>query len=219
MSNEPLITVQGIAAPILRSNIDTDAIAPSRVRVTSLAKSGYAKALFANWRFDEHGNEIEDFVLNQEPYRSARILVAGPNFGCGSSRETAVWALQQSGFRTVIAPSFGSIFESNCYRNGLLPLSLPADEHDELVNEIFNAQPEPTVEVDLQRLEVKATQGQVHRFSVDKRGRHLLLQGLDTIGETLLNVHQIEQFRNRDRAQRPWVYTTSDSRSEAPSAV
>jgi 3-isopropylmalate/(R)-2-methylmalate dehydratase small subunit len=209
VSGDPLTTVRGIAAPMLRANVDTDAIAPSRVRVTSLAKSGYAKALFANWRFDAEGREVPDFILNAEPYRHACILVAGPNFGCGSSRETAVWALRQSGFRVVIAPSFGAIFEANCHRNGLLPLALPAAGHQELTAEIFESQHQPEAEVDLELCQVKAVHGRAHQFSVAEHGRRLLLEGLDTIGETLLLADRIEQFRAGDRIERPWIYATS----------
>jgi 3-isopropylmalate/(R)-2-methylmalate dehydratase small subunit len=215
VSGDPLTTVRGIAAPMLRANVDTDAIAPSRVRITTLAKSGYAKALFANWRFDSEGHEVPDFVLNQQPYRQACVLVAGPNFGSGSSRETAVWALRQSGFRTVIAPSFGAIFEANCFRNGLLPLALSATEHEKLTAEIFESQDEPAVEVDLELCQVKAVHGPVHRFSVDERGRRLLLEGLDTVGETLLLAHRIEQFRVGDRIERPWIYAITGGRSDA----
>ncbi|KZM73492.1 3-isopropylmalate dehydratase small subunit [Nocardia terpenica] len=209
MTGDPLTVVRGIAAPLLRANIDTDAIAPSRVRMTALSKSGYAKALFANWRFDAQGREIADFVLNREPYRRACVLVAGANFGCGSSRETAVWALRQSGFRAVIAPSFGAIFEANCYRNGLLPLALSPAEHAELTTEIFDDQQVSAVEVDLERCRVGAAHGPVHHFAVDERGRRLLLEGLDTVGETLLSADLIENFRARDRLARPWIYRTA----------
>ncbi|WP_414167424.1 3-isopropylmalate dehydratase small subunit [Streptoverticillium reticulum] len=215
MTADPLTTVRGIAAPLLRADIDTDAIAPSRVRITSLGKSGYAEALFANWRFDARGREVPGFVLNQEPYRQACVLVTGPNFGCGSSRETAVWALRQSGFRVVIAPGFGAIFEANCFRNGLLPLTLPSREHRELVAEIFDTGSRPEVHVDLQRCQVQAVHGPVHRFDVDRRGRRLLLDGLDAIGETLLLAGSIEAFRSRDRIARPWIHTAQPGRPQA----
>ncbi|WP_406164435.1 3-isopropylmalate dehydratase small subunit [Streptomyces sp. NBC_00996] len=203
---QPFRQISGVAAPLLRANIDTDALSPSRIRMKQLSKYGFEDALFANWRFDEGGAERPEFVLNQQPYRTASILVAGANFGCGSSRETAVWALRDFGFRAVIAPSFASIFETNCVRNGLLPLALPPDQHQQLVEETFAPERQPSVDIDLEACEVGAAGAGRHTFTIDERARRQLLNGLDAIGETLLLSDDIKRFRDRDRAARPWVY-------------
>ncbi|BBY21131.1 3-isopropylmalate dehydratase small subunit [Mycobacterium stomatepiae] len=204
---QPFRQVTGIAAPMLRANVDTDALSPSRFKPTELAKYGsFKEALFLDWRSDEHGRPRNDFVLNQDPYDKATILVAGENFGCGSSRESAVWALRDNGFRAVIAPSFASIFQSNCIGNGLLPLPLPADGHQQLVVETFGSQAVPFIEIDLLACEVGAVGGPRHRFHIDERSRNQLLQGLDAIGQTLQLRSQIERFRTADYRNRPWIY-------------
>jgi 3-isopropylmalate/(R)-2-methylmalate dehydratase small subunit len=207
---EPFVRVSGIAAPLLRSNVDTDAITPSRMRMT-LSKRGYGDFLFANWRFDEHGEEQPTFVLNQDPYRQAKILVAGDNFGCGSSRETAVWALRDFGIRAVIAPSFGLIFENNCHRNGMLPVVLASDDHDQLVRETFPPEDDgpPVVTVDLEARVVITKAGTRLGFPVADRVRGSLLRGLDAIDETLLHREAIERYRARDRQRRPWIYAST----------
>ncbi|MBO1419204.1 3-isopropylmalate dehydratase small subunit [Streptomyces sp. FH025] len=213
---QPFHQVTGIAAPLLRANIDTDAIAPSRFRPASLSKYGYEAALFAGLRFDEDGAERPDFVLNQPPYRNAVALVVGPNFGCGSSRETAVWALRDFGIRAVIAPTFGSIFETNCLRNGLLPLSLPPAEHQRLADETFAPTASAHLTIDLDTCRVAAADGPQHTFTIDERSRRQLLSGLDTIGETLLLRETITRFRTRDRHRRPWNYPTRSTTPEGP---
>jgi 3-isopropylmalate/(R)-2-methylmalate dehydratase small subunit len=206
----PLRHVRGIAAPLPRDNVDTDAIAPSRLHVPGLGKDGYEAILFGNWRFHPDGGERDDFVLNQPPYRQAVILVAGANFGCGSSRETAVWALRGFGIRVVIAPSFGAIFQANCFRNGILPLPLPDADHTRLTDELYGTSTgtgaRPEAEVDLEGCRVRAVGGEWHAFSLDERGRHLLLAGLDEIGDILRYRDAIDRFRDRDRERRPWLY-------------
>ncbi|GBG38350.1 3-isopropylmalate dehydratase small subunit [Mycobacterium montefiorense] len=207
---EPFQQVTGIAAPMLRANVDTDALSPSRFKPSELAKHGsFKEALFLDWRSDEQGCPRTDFVLNQKPYDRATILVAGQNFGCGSSRESAVWALRDNGFRAVIAPSFATIFQNNCIGNGLLPLPLPAGDHQRLVAETFGSQTSltvPRIEIDLLACEVGAVAGPRHRFTLDKRARNQLLNGLDAIGNTLQLRDQIERFRTRDYRNRPWIY-------------
>ncbi|HEX7658983.1 MAG TPA: 3-isopropylmalate dehydratase small subunit [Pseudonocardiaceae bacterium] len=205
MSPEPLRFIDGIAAPLLRNNVDTDAIAPSRVAPASLSKYGYGHVLFANWRFDENGRERADFVLNREPYRHAKVLVSGANFGCGSSRETAVWALRDYGLRAVIASSFGGIFEANCFRNGILPLTLTEPQIESLAGALFETG-DPRIEIDVSGLEVRAGQRVTFDFQIPPREHRMLVEGLDTIGETLLRVTEIDEYRERDARRRPWIY-------------
>ncbi|AGM31496.1 3-isopropylmalate dehydratase small subunit [Mycobacteroides abscessus] len=204
---EPFTRVAGIAAPLLRANIDTDAISPSHFKPAELSKHGFRDALFLDWR-RPNGTTDPDFVLNQERYRQATILMAGPNFGCGSSRETAVWALRDGGFRVVIAPSFALIFETNCIRNGLLPLALPQDIHRQLVDETFTPGSQPRIDIDLLNCQVGAAAGPHHSFRIDPRARDQLLSGLDAIGQTLKHRNDIERFRDQDRQHRPWIYPT-----------
>jgi 3-isopropylmalate/(R)-2-methylmalate dehydratase small subunit len=205
---EPFRRVSGTAAPLLRSDVDTDAICPSRYKPKQLSKYGFEDALFAAWRFDEHGTELPDFVLNQDPYRNASILVAGANFGCGSSRETAVWALRDFGIRAVIAPSFASIFETNCVRNGLLPLPLPYEAHERFVDDTFIEGAAPAATIDLEACLLTATRGTRFPFSIEPQYRDQLSTGLDSVGATLLQAPLIERFREEDREARPWVYSS-----------
>ncbi len=209
---EQFTTHTGIAAPLLQANIDTDLIIPSR-EINSPAKTGFGAKLLSPWRYttDAQGQRIEnpDFVLNQAPFRSATILIAGDNFGCGSSREAAVWALRQFGFRCVIAPSFGAIFRNNCYRNGLLPVVLPVEQ----VQALGHAAQTGTLRltVDLQACEVRDGQGQGQdqplAFSVPASERRMLLEGLDAIGLTLKHRAAIAAFEQVDRLARPWIWT------------
>jgi 3-isopropylmalate/(R)-2-methylmalate dehydratase small subunit len=212
MTAGPLRYVRGVAAPLLQENVDTDAIAPSRLGVPGLGKEGYESILFGNWRFQPDGTERADFVLNRPPYREAVMLVAGANFGCGSSRESAVWALHGFGIRAVIAPSFGTIFQSNCYRNGILPLPLPAGEHERFTRELYAPGRQPEAEIDLERCLVRTAAtagfraGEWHSFSIDDRGRELLVAGLDEIGEILQYRDAVDRFREDDSQRRPWLY-------------
>jgi 3-isopropylmalate/(R)-2-methylmalate dehydratase small subunit len=208
MPLQPFHRLDAIAAPLLRPDVDTDALAPSRFRPRDFSKYGFRDALFMNWRFNADGTENPDFVLNQEPYRDAGILVAGPNFGCGSSRETAVWALRDFGIRAIVAPDFGSIFQTNCVRNGLLPIVLDAATHRQLVEETFGTDGTPRLGIDLDACEIHTPAGRSHGFAVDDRDRRLLRSGLDPIGETLQLRDRITDHRTRDRLLRPWIYTT-----------
>jgi len=200
---EPFVVHQGIAAPLLRANIDTDAIIPSR-EMKLVSKVGLAGGLFAGWRYLDAAARTPDpaFVLNQAEFANASILLAGANFGCGSSREHAVWALREFGIRAIVAPSFGAIFQNNCIRNGILPVVLSEDEVALLARQ---AGPRPLT-VDLQRQLVVVPGQQSFRFEIADAQREMLLEGLDPVALTLRLEAQISAFQNRDRVQRPWIY-------------
>jgi 3-isopropylmalate/(R)-2-methylmalate dehydratase small subunit len=200
---EKFARVTGIAAPFAKSNIDTDAIIPAQwLRSVS---SDLGKGLFGGWRYDPEGKEKPDFILNQTPYRQAKIIVGGVNFGCGSSREGAVWALQGFGIRCVIAPSFGDIFFENSFKNGLLPAIMPESDVQELLKFLATTN-DPSLTVDLDRCLVETPQGRSYAFSVAPARRTALLQGLDEIGETLRHEAEIAAFQGADRAARPWIH-------------
>jgi 3-isopropylmalate/(R)-2-methylmalate dehydratase small subunit len=200
---ETFTIVTGIAAPLLLPNINTDAITPMIAGRSLSADIG--KLLFANWRYHPDGSEIADFVLNQSPYREAKILIAGANFGCGSSRERAVWALVRFGIRCVIAPSFADIFYDNAFQNGLLPLVLPVDEHAALVDAVGQAR-EPVVTVDLDLCRLTDPNGRAIAFTVPAERRVALREGLAEIQVILRMEGDVDAFQARDRAMRPWVY-------------
>ncbi|BBY05111.1 3-isopropylmalate dehydratase small subunit [Mycobacterium noviomagense] len=215
MTDRSLRHVAGVVAPLLRDNIDTDVIAPSRLQVAGLGKTGYESILFGNWRYDENGGERPDFILNQADYRTATILLTGANFGCGSSRESAVWALRGFGIKAIIAPSFGSIFAANCYRNTILPLALPPDKHARLVAELHIDAPEPPqAEIDLEHSRLRATGGPWRSFPIDERPRQLLLEGLDDIDDNLRHRRDIDTHRARDQHLRPWLYRPTNNRKD-----
>ena len=193
-------TLTGIAAPLPMANVDTDKIIPARF-LKSINRSGFGKHLFANMRFREDGTENPDFVLNQEPYRNAEILIAFENFGCGSSREHAPWALLDFGIRCVIAPDFADIFHNNCFKNGVLPVRLPREVCEQLMEDARlggNAR----LTVDLERQVVVRPNGEEIPFEVDPLRKHLLLNGLDDIGQTLQHAAAIDAFeaKQQDRA-------------------
>ena len=201
---EKLVRVEGIAAPLHRPNIDTDLIIPSR-EITSPGREGYGEKLFAPWRYlGPERRENPDFVLNREPFRRAPILVAGENFGCGSSREMAVWALRQFGIRAIVAPSFGAIFRANCLRNGILPVVLPAATVAVLAARAEAG--ELVLAVDLEKCVVTTPDGAGHGFEVEAREREMMLEGLDDIALTLRREGEIEAFQERDRVARPWIW-------------
>lgn len=203
---EPFVTHSGIAAPLLRINIDTDAIIPSR-EMKRVSKEGLGEGLFANWRYRDVATREEDpeFVLNREPFRDATILLAGENFGCGSSREHAVWALKDFGFRAVIAPSFGSIFYGNCVRNGILPVRLAAADIDAIALHV-DAEPSQRVTIDLPAQTVTDAAGADYPFEIGDGDKTMLLEGLDPIAKTMQLDEKIRAFRERDRRERPWIY-------------
>lgn len=201
---ESFTSIQGIAAPLYIDDVDTDAIIPSR-ESQSVSRNGYGEKLFANWRY-EPGTRREkpEFVLNQSPFRQAKVLVSGRNFGCGSSREAAVWSLWQFGIRVVVAESFGAIFRENCVRNGLLPVVLNAVSLRELRVSLTAA--DWDIHVDLESQTVMTTGGKSHIFSIDPFERRMLLDGVDEITASLAYETEIQAFEERDRRERPWIW-------------
>jgi len=209
---EPFTTLTAVAAPILRANVDTDAIIPSR-EMKSVSKTGLAGGLFAGWRYAEIGGREPnpDFVLNQPAYAGTRILLAGENFGCGSSREHAVWALAEYGIRAILAPSFSPIFFNNCVRNGILPVRLPFETVAELAAAVAkDPQARPLV-IDLESQSVLGPDGDSHGFGLDAEAKEMLLEGLDPIDLTLRQRAAIDDFHERDRRARPWIYLQDSS--------
>lgn len=200
---QPFTVVKGIAAPMLMPNINTDAITPMAAGRSTSVDLG--KMLFNNWRYNLDGSEIADFVLNRTPFRNSTFLVAGANFGCGSSRERAVWALMRFGIRAVIAPSFADIFRDNAYQNGLLPVVLGAADCAALGAALETAA-DPQVTVDLQRCVVTGLDGAELPFTVPAERREALLAGLDEIDVILGMESDIEAFQRADRMRRPWIY-------------
>ncbi|MCC5794564.1 MAG: 3-isopropylmalate dehydratase small subunit [Chromatiales bacterium] len=204
---EKFTTLDAIAAPLLRINVDTDAIIPSR-EMKRVSKLGLSEGLFAGWRYTAPGSREEnpDFILNQPPFRDAKILLSGQNFGCGSSREHAVWALAEWGIRCIIAPSFGAIFQGNCVRNGILPVVFDETLVDSLASQVRADPANNLIKVDLVRRIVTAPDGQEHGFEISDGDREMLLEGLDAIALTLRHKQEIQAFRDADRGRRPWVY-------------
>ena len=206
---DKFIRLTGAAAPLMRSNVDTEVVIPIH-RLIGFSAAELGRFAFEPWRYAADGSENPDFPLNQLRYRQAKILVAGENFGCGSSREHAVWALHAFGLRCVIAPSFGDIFFANCFQNGVLPIRLAKDEVDRLAAEI-EAAAAPTVTVDLEAQTITTPAGRVIAFDIDGERRHGLLQGLDEIGLTLELDPAIRAHQKRDRVERPWIYRTEEN--------
>jgi 3-isopropylmalate/(R)-2-methylmalate dehydratase small subunit len=204
---EKFTAINAIAAPLLRINIDTDVIIPSR-EMKRVSKAGLSDGMFANWRYLKPGGRDEnpDFILNQEPYKQAQILLAGDNFGCGSSREHAVWALSEWGIRAIIAPGFGNIFYGNCVLNGILPVVLANDVVTDLAKQVEADPANNTVCVDLTTCTVRAPNGAKHAFKITPADQEMLLEGLDAIAVTLRNAASIQAFEDHDRDQRPWIY-------------
>ena len=196
----------GVAVPIDLPNIDTDRVIPARFLRKPQGSAGYERYLFHDVRFDADGAERPEFVLNQPPYRPATIVVAAENFGCGSSREAAVWALMAYGIRVVIAPSLGDIFHQNCLKNGLLPVIVPADVVAEVRRQL-HARPGATITADLETQTLTAPDGAAHRFEVEPFARQMLLTGQDEITLTLGYEAQIRAYETRHRAEMPWLTT------------
>ncbi len=185
----------GLAAPLNRLNVDTDQIIPKQF-LKRIERTGFGQFLFYDWRFRDNGDPNPDFVLNDPRYQEASILVAGANFGCGSSREHAPWALQQYGFKAVIAPSFADIFRNNCYKNGLLPIALPDDVTADLMEQI-EGQEGYRLMIDLETQQVVQPDGTSHPFEIGDFEKHCLLNGLDEIGWTLQFDEQISAYEGR----------------------
>jgi 3-isopropylmalate/(R)-2-methylmalate dehydratase small subunit len=195
--------ITGIAAPLPMMNVDTDMIIPKQFLKT-IKRSGLGVNLFDEMRYADDGNEIPDFVLNKPQYRDAEILIAGDNFGCGSSREHAPWAIKDFGIRCVIAPSFAEIFQNNCFKNGILPIALPQGQVDALMADAEKGA-NARMTVDLEAQTVTTSDGETFAFEVDAFKKHCLLEGLDDIGLTMEKADAIGAFEARAAAERPWA--------------
>jgi 3-isopropylmalate/(R)-2-methylmalate dehydratase small subunit len=195
----------GIAAPLPLVNVDTDKVIPAR-HLKTIKRTGLGVHLFETLRYHDDGSERPEFVLNREPYRAASILIAGENFGCGSSREHAPWALLDFGIRAVIAPSFADIFFNNCFKNGILPVVLPQEKVEILQREAGEAE-DPTFTVDLETQEIRRPTGnKLFTFAVDPFRKHCLLNGLDDVGLTMQKARRIDDFEAAQRSSQPWLY-------------
>ena len=203
----------GLVAPLDRANVDTDAIIPKQF-LKSIKRSGFGPNLFDEWRYLDHGEPgidnskrplNADFVLNQPRYQGAQILLARENFGCGSSREHAPWALEDYGFRAIIATSFADIFFNNCFKNGLLPIRLAAEQVEELFKAVA-ANPGYKLSIDLERQTIGTPDGKVYKFEVEAFRKHCLLNGLDNIGLTLQHVDEIKTYEAKHRSAQPWLF-------------
>jgi len=210
---EKFHSCEGLVAPLDRANVDTDAIIPKQF-LKSIKRSGFGQNLFDEWRYLDHGEPgmdssrrkpNPDFILNLPRYQGAQILLARANFGCGSSREHAPWALQDYGFRVIIAPSFADIFFNNCFKIGLLPIVLAAESVDQLFHEVETTEGY-RLTVDLQNQSVGTPSGQLFYFDIDPFRKHSLLNGLDEIGLTLQHADKIKAFEERHRAAQPWLF-------------
>ena len=195
--------ISGIAAPMPLINIDTDMIIPKQFLKT-IKRSGLGVNLFDEMRYDDNGDEIPDFVLNKPAYRSSEIIVAGDNFGCGSSREHAPWAIKDFGIRCVIAPAFADIFYNNCFKNGILPIVLPQEQVDVLMKDAEKGA-NARMEVDLVSQQIITSDGDIFSFEVDEFKKRCLLEGLDDIGQTFQKVAAIDGFEAKASVARPWV--------------
>jgi 3-isopropylmalate/(R)-2-methylmalate dehydratase small subunit len=192
----------GVAAPLPLINVDTDMIIPKQFLKT-IQRSGLGKNLFDEMRYDAEGNEVEGFVLNKPAYRQAQILVSGENFGCGSSREHAPWALLDFGIRCVVAPSFADIFFNNCFKNGILPIALPQEDVDELMDDAARGS-NAVITIDLENQVITGPDGGSIAFEVDPFRKHCLLNGLDDIGLTMEKAEAIDAFESAMHARQPW---------------
>ena len=204
---EPFTTLTGLVAPLDRTNVNTDEITPARFLKT-IRRTGFGPVLFANWRYLDYALQQPnpDFVLNQPRYQGATILLAGDNFGCGSSREHAPWAIRQYGFRCIIAPSFADIFYNNCFNNSILPVTFD----EAIVKELFTeaeATEGYTLAVDLEAQTVTTPQQRVLHFEIDGFRKNALLKGLDNIGWTLLHNDEIAAYENRRKQEAPWIFS------------
>ena len=200
---ENFTTLTGIAAYLPMINVDTDMIIPKQYLKT-IKRTGLGKGLFAELRYDEKGAPLPDFVLHKPPYAKAKILITGENFGCGSSREHAPWALLDFGFRCIIAPSFADIFYNNCFKNGILPIALPQEEIDKLIDDASRGA-NATITVDLAAQGIRGPDGGVIKFDIDPFRKRCLMEGLDDIGLTLEKSDAIGTFEARSRTEHPWA--------------
>ena len=199
---EKFTTLTGIAAHLPMINVDTDMIIPKQYLKT-IKRTGLGEGLFAELRYDENGTKDPDFVLHQEPYTKAQILIAGENFGCGSSREHAPWALLDFGFRCIIAPSFADIFYNNCFKNGILPIVLPQNEIDKLIDDAARGD-NARLTIDLEAQEISGPDGGKIHFDVDPHRKRCLIEGLDDIGLTMQKALHIDAYVQKTALARPW---------------
>ncbi len=200
---EKFTVLEGVAAPMRVINVDTDMIIPKQYLKT-IKRTGLGKGLFSEQRYKDDGSENPDFVLNKPAYRNAKVIVAGDNFGCGSSREHAPWALADYGIRCVISTSFGDIFYNNCFKNGLLPIRVSPEDLEKLFDDADRGA-NSTLTVDLEKQEIRGPDGGVVKFDVDPFRKHCLLNGLDDIGQTKQKQAKISSFEEKSKAARPWV--------------
>jgi 3-isopropylmalate/(R)-2-methylmalate dehydratase small subunit len=203
---KPFNKLTAIAAPIMRGNIDTDVIIRIERLVGNSIRGTLGKWAFGSLRYLPDGAENPAFILNREPYRQAQILVTGPNFGCGSSREGAVWSLQEMGIRAIIGSGFGDIFFANCFQNGILPIVVEKEVVDSLAAEVEATQGAGKISIDLEAQTILSPSGKRHAFEIDPRRREGLLQGLDEVALTLQRDKEIRAFQTAGRAARPWVH-------------
>jgi 3-isopropylmalate/(R)-2-methylmalate dehydratase small subunit len=200
---EKFTVLEGVAAPIKQINVDTDAIIPKNYLKT-IKRTGLGKGLFAEKRFREDGSENPDFILNKPAYRKAKILVVGDNFGCGSSREHAPWALLDYGIRCVISTSFGDIFYNNCFKNGVLPIRVSPEDLEKLFDDADRGA-NAAITIDLENQEIRGPDGGTVKFEVDAFRKHCMLNGLDDIGLTMEKAPSIGTYENKLKAERPWL--------------
>lgn len=200
---EKFTNVSGVAAPMPLVNIDTDMIIPKQFLKT-IKRSGLGVNLFDEMRYNQDGSEISDFVLNQSAYRNAEIIIAGENFGCGSSREHAPWALKDFGISVVISESFADIFYNNCFKNGILPVKLSKESIDILMDDASKGE-NARISVDLEEQTVSATDGTIFKFEVDAFKKHCLLNGLDDIGLTYQKIESVDKFEAKQAKIAPWL--------------
>ena len=201
---EKFTKLTGVAAPLPMINVDTDMIIPKQFLKT-IERTGLGRSLFFDMRYDADGVEVPDFVLNRAPYRKASILVSGENFGCGSSREHAPWALLDFGIRCVIAPSFGDIFYNNCFKNGILPVRVNEAEIEKLTDDAGRGA-NATLTIDLENQEITGPDGGLVAFEVDPFRKHCLLNGLDEVALTLEKATRIDAYEAENKAAQPWLY-------------
>ena len=196
--------LESVAAPMRIINVDTDMIIPKQYLKT-IKRTGLGTGLFAEMRYNDDGSENPDFVLNKPAYRNAKIIVAGDNFGCGSSREHAPWALLDFGIRCVISTSFADIFYNNCFKNGILPIKVPKDVIDKLMDDASRGS-NAVIEVDLEKQEIKGPDGGTVHFDIDPFRKRCLLEGLDDIGLTMEKKSEIDDFERKQREAQPWLH-------------
>ena len=196
-------TLEGVAAPLNMINVDTDMIIPKQYLKT-IKRTGLGNGLFAELRYDEAGKPRPDFVLHNPPYHEAQILIVGENFGCGSSREHAPWALMDYGIRCVISTQFGDIFYNNCFKNGVLPIKVSPEDLEKLFDDAERGA-NATLSIDLEKQEIRGPDGGVVKFDIDAHRKHCLLNGLDDIGLTMVKKDQIERFEEKSKTARAWA--------------